>query len=98
MKKSDLIQVIQVLANIGVLASVIVLALEIRGNTVASRSQEIGSLFEQDQALLATTIEASMSETMRFFSSSPLETPKPSLKTIQLGLRFSIGIFPATRS
>jgi hypothetical protein len=61
-KKSDLIQVIQVLANIGVLASVIVLALEIRGNTVASRSQEIGSLFEQDQALLATTIEASMSE------------------------------------
>jgi len=48
---------VQVLANVGVLASVIFLAIEIRGNTVAVRSQELGCLFEQDQALLFATVD-----------------------------------------
>jgi hypothetical protein len=59
-KKDDLALGVQVLANVGVLASLVFLAVEVRGNTVAMRSQEIGSLFEQDQALLATTIEREM--------------------------------------
>jgi hypothetical protein len=60
MKKDDLALAIQVLANVGILASLVFLAIEIRGNTVAMRSQEIGSLFEQDQAFLTTTTERDM--------------------------------------
>lgn len=51
MKKIDISQAITILANIGVLASVVFLAIEIRSNSTAIRQQEIGALGDQGQAL-----------------------------------------------
>ena len=58
MKTIGLGQTLEILATCGVLASVIVLAVEISGNTAAIRQQEVGALLDQEQALLmATTSE-----------------------------------------
>jgi hypothetical protein len=92
MKKFDLTQAIQILANVGVLASVVFLALEIRGNTVAFEQQEIGALLDQDQNLLFATVDE---EIGRLYSKSlfePTELTRGELARITslLSVRLSI--------
>ena len=52
MKKFDLIATVQMLANIGVIAGILFLAIQIHGNTVATQAQNIEAASSLDQEFL----------------------------------------------
>ena len=62
MNKVDLGQRLEILANVGVIVSVIFLVLEISGNTAAIQQQEIGALEDQDQNLLISRLHEDVAD------------------------------------
>ena len=52
MKKIDVGTVVQMLANIGVIAGIVILAVEIRGNTTATQAQTLQAAAQADQEFL----------------------------------------------
>jgi hypothetical protein len=79
MKKIDLGQTITMFANIGVIASVVFLALEIRGNTAAIQQQEIGALEDQDQNLLLARLDPELADLYITAMYSPHELSRSDL-------------------